>query len=167
MQKNKFGLAWWNVLSAREKEEEVAPLLDKGLNSTEITLMLGLVTRNRVITVRSRIKMYREKNGISMANWTNKDSPIPRKTHVPVVQPAVPDIETPADAPLYLAGSARRRYGRSPSVLAREKKERGYQDSDTDLGGRLSPFPTPREVSNNPNDLSRAEIHALATLYRD
>ena len=160
MQKNKFGLAWWNTLSAREKEAEIAPLLDQGLTSSAIAIELGLLTRNRVITVRSRIKTYREKNGISISSWADGPPVRPHKEleHV---------RDVPTDAPFYLAGSARRRYGRPPSVLAREKKERGYQDTDTDFGGRMSPFPTPREVSNNPNDLSRAEIHALATLYRD
>ena len=75
--------------------------------------------------------------------------------------------EIPSDAPLYVAGSAPKKYGKSLSVLTRERSERGYQDSDTDFGGRLSPFPTPSEVSNNPNDLSRAQIHAIASMYRD
>lgn len=78
-----------------------------------------------------------------------------------------PDIDIPADAPLYVVGSAPRRYGKPLSVLTRQRAERGYQDSDTEFGGRLSPFPTPSEVSRNPNDLSRAEIHAIATLYRN
>ncbi len=34
--------------------------------------------------------------------------------------------------------------------------------NDHDFGGRRSPFPTPSEVSGNPNDLTRREIAAIA-----
>ena len=78
---------------------------------------------------------------------------------------AAPALEVPPDAPLYEPGSAPRRYGRPLSVLTRQRTERGYNDSDTEFGGPLSPFPTPREVSHNPDDLSRSEIHAIASMY--
>lgn len=54
-----------------------------------------------------------------------------------------PDIEIPADAALYQTGSAPRRYGKPISVLTRERRERGYQDSDFNIGGECSPYPAP------------------------
>ena len=186
MENKKFGLAWWNGLSARGKEAEIGPLLDKGLTSAAIMEELGLETRNRVITVRGRIKTYREANGISMANWTEQTVPrypsaqrqeprkqgegtsgIMRSIQARMERKEGPVVDVPSDAVLYQVGSAPRRYGKPLSVLTRQRRDRGYQDSDTEFGGRLSPFPTPSEVSNNPNDLTRAEIHAIAVLYRD
>lgn len=162
----KFGLVWWNKLDAREKEAEIGALLDQGLSSTAIMSQLGLETRNRVITVRHRIKTRRKKFGISMANWTDQGSPGKRSANS-LRNLVEPDVQTPPDAALYETNSARRSYYGIPfSVSTRQRRERGYQDSDFEFGGRLSPFPTPNEVSGNPNDLSRAEIHAIASLYR-
>ena len=77
------------------------------------------------------------------------------------------NLEVAADAPLYETPSTLRRYYGKPTLLSeRQKHERGYDNADLQFGGRLSPFPTPNEVSNNPNDLSRSEIHAIAALYR-
>ena len=45
MENKKFGLAWWNGLSARGKEAEIGPLLDKGLTSAAIMEELGLEYR--------------------------------------------------------------------------------------------------------------------------
>jgi len=77
------------------------------------------------------------------------------------------NLEVDANAPLYETPSPlRRNYGQQTLLSERQKHERGYDNADLQFGGRLSPFPTPSEVSNNPNDLTRAEIHAIAALYR-
>ena len=77
------------------------------------------------------------------------------------------NLEVDANAPLYETPSPlRRNYGQQTLLSKRQKHERGYDNADLQFGGRLSPFPTPSEVSNNPNDLTRAEIHAIAALYR-
>jgi len=56
---------------------------------------------------------------------------------------AAPVLENQPDAPLYQAGSMRRQYGMPLSVSTRERTARGYQDTDFNIGGALSPFPEP------------------------
>ena len=56
---------------------------------------------------------------------------------------AAPILETLSDASLYQAGSIPRRYGRPLSVLTRERRKRGLQDDDFNIGGAHSPYPEP------------------------
>lgn len=140
----KFGLVWWNTLFAREKETEIEPLLDQGLSSLTIAEKLGLETRNRVITVRARIKIQRKKDGVPMTNWIGKGALKTGKERAPrATTRARQASQDTSDASLYQAGSLRRDYGRPTVVLTRERRERGYQDSDFNIGGHCSPFPAP------------------------
>ena len=56
---------------------------------------------------------------------------------------AKPVAQVPSDAPLYEAGSMRRQYGRPVGVSTRQRRERGLQDDDFNIGGAHSPYPEP------------------------
>lgn len=168
MENENHGMDWWRRLSAREKEVVIGADLDLGLTSSEIAIKRGLDSRNSVITVRARIRIIRKAEGISMARWSRNGmlSYAGRRTRTVPNKPTPPQT-TPSlyEDPEVFAH--RRQFGKPFSLSARERRERGLPDgSEREFGGRLSPFPTPREVSGNPNDLSRAEIHAIASLYR-
>lgn len=154
----------------------------EGKSRQETMQELGITNTNTMSSASSRLGMYwkwpleNRKSGIKPMSAQTQGPRKPQQTgggtvtsiKARISRVAAPvKLEIDLDAPLYQAGSAPTRYGKSPMVSARERHERGYQNTDIEFGGRLSPFPTPSEVSNNPDDLTRAEIHAIASLYRD
>ena len=53
-------------------------------------------------------------------------------------------LEVAADAPLYETPSPlRRNYGQQTLLSERQKHERGYDNTDLQFGGRMSPYPAP------------------------
>ena len=79
MKEKELGLAWWNSLTPRQKEEEVGVKLDEGKTCTAIAEEFELTSRNSIITVRARLRVIREARGISMAKWNTASPSRPKK----------------------------------------------------------------------------------------
>lgn len=163
--KKKYGLTWWTNLSSLEKENEVASLLDQGKTCDEIASGLGLETKNRVVTVRARIKQKRTALGISMVNWHTsrcvrmRASAVSRKRYIAPkgvgtarVQalnsteffppPELEDTDK-GDDPFMSEldlNTRSKRYGESTHLSSKQKHERGIADPDFALE-RSAAFP--------------------------
>lgn len=129
----------------------------EGKSRQETMKELGITNTNSMSSASSRLRLHwswpleHRKSGIKPLSAQTVGPRKPEQTGGGTVHSIRarqesrigPDIEVPADAPLYQAGSAPKRYGESPSVLTRQRQERGYQDADYNIGGERSPWPAP------------------------
>lgn len=176
------GYAWWKTLSPAQREYYMNPRFEAGHSNGKIREEFKLTGRVGVVAgMRNKFnhKLHPERytkdsNGQlrSLASKptgrkrTVKDRPKTRTTPFQG-RAATEQFDTTFNRLSGPETIPSLRYSAPTTLLSsREKRLRGYYENETEFGGRLSPFPTPREISGDPRDLSRAEIHAIASLYR-
>lgn len=176
------GYAWWKTLSSAQREYYMNPRFEAGHSNGKIreefklTGRVGVVAgmRNKYNRKLHPERYTKDSNGQfrSLASKPTGRKRIvenrPKTRTTPFQGEGATRV--PEDAFNNLSGSetipSLRYSAPTTNLSSREKRLRGYYESETEFGGRLSPFPIPSEVSGNPKDLSRAIIHAIASLYR-